>query len=195
MAVRCEHDAVVLAAGGSARLGRPKQLLTVGGETLLQRAVRLAKATGPTRIVVVLGAHADTLAPLVTGTPIVFNPTWDTGMASSLARAAAALAGRTYPVLVTLVDQPCLTQEHLQTLLVAYDGSRDVVSAYGDALGPPALLRPETLAAAGRLTGDTGFRRLWGVAHPAAIRRDALGRDLDTPDDVADAVQAGLIDP
>lgn len=186
---------MVLAAGGSPSLGKPRQLLTMSGETLLQRAVRLAKTTCPTRLLVVLGAHAEQLAPLVTGTTIVFNPTWETGMASSLARAAAALAGRPYPVLVTLVDQPCLTQDHLQTLLVAYDGSCDVVSAYGDALGPPALLRPETLAAAGRLSGDVGFRRLWGVAHPAAIRRDALGRDLDTPADVADAVRAGLIDP
>src|SRR4051812_40450255 len=63
----CEaHDAVVLAAEGNSRLGRPKQLLTVAGETLLQRTVRMAKATGPTHLMVVLGAHAEQLAPLVT---------------------------------------------------------------------------------------------------------------------------------
>jgi molybdenum cofactor cytidylyltransferase len=191
---RGEHDAVVLAAGGSSRLGKPKQLLTINGETLLQRAVRLAKATCPTRLLVVLGAHAEQLAPLVTGTAILFNPTWEEGMASSLRRAAAALAGRNYPVLVTLVDQPCLTQDHLDKLFVAYDGSCDVVSAYEDALGPPALLRPQTLAQANTLQGDAGFRRLWTGGHPAAVRRDALARDLDTPEDVADAIGAGLID-
>lgn len=194
MRARGEHDAVVLAAGGSSRLGRPKQLLTINGETLLQRAVRLAKATCPTRMLVVLGAHAEQLAPLVTGTAILFNPTWEEGMGSSLCRAAAALAGRPYPVLVTLVDQPCLTPEHLDKLFVAFDGSCDVVSAYGDALGAPALLRPQTMALAGTLQGDAGFRRLWAGSHPAAVRRDALERDLDTPEDVAAAVAAGLLD-
>ncbi|KJV35728.1 nucleotidyltransferase family protein [Luteibacter yeojuensis] len=194
MRARGEHDAVVLAAGGSARLGRPKQLLTIAGETLLQRTVRMARATCPTRLLVVLGAGAETLAPLVTGSTIVFNPTWEEGLGSSLRRAAAALAGRPYPVLVTIVDQPCLTQEHLEKLFVAYDGSCDVVSAYGDALGPPALVRPATMAMAATLQGDTGFRRLWTGSHPAAVRRDALGRDLDTPEDVAEAVAAGLLD-
>lgn len=185
---------MVLAAGGSAGLGTPKQLLTIAGETLLQRAVRMAKATCPTRLLVVLGAHAEQLAPLVTGTTIVFNPTWETGIASSLARAATALSGRRYPVLVIAVDQPCLAEDHLQKLFVAYDGSCDVVSAYGDALGPPALLRPETMAIAGSLQGDAAFRRLWSGAHPAAVRRDALGRKIDTPEDVADAIRAGLLD-
>lgn len=194
MRARGEHDAVVLAAGGSSRLGKPKQLLTIGGETLLQRAVRLAKGTSPTRLLVVLGAHAEQLAPLVTGTPILFNPTWEEGMGTSLRRAATALAGRPYPVLITVVDQPCLTQEHLDKLFVCYDGSCDVVSAYGDAMGPPALVRPETMATASTLHGDTGFRRLWVGAHPAAVRKDALARDLDTPEDVAEAIAAGLLD-
>lgn len=194
MRARGEHDAVVLAAGGSTRLGRPKQLLTIGGETLLQRTIRMAKATCPTRLLVVLGAHAEQLAPLVTGTTILFNPTWEEGMSASLRRAATALAGRPYPVLVTVVDQPCLTQEHLEKLFVCYDGSCDVVSAYDDALGPPALLRPETMATASSLQGDAGFRRLWAGSHPAAVRRDALARDIDTPDDVAAAIAAGLLD-
>jgi molybdenum cofactor cytidylyltransferase len=185
---------VVLAAGGSASLGKPKQLLTIAGETLLQRTVRMVKATCPTRLLVVLGAHAEQLAPLVTGTTIVFNPTWEAGIASSLARAATALAGRAYPVLVTVVDQPCLAPDHLQKLFAAFDGSCDVVSAYGDALGPPALLRPATLALAGTLQGDAAFRRLWAGGHPAAVRRDALGRKLDTPEDVEDAIRAGLLD-
>lgn len=191
---RGEHDAVVLAAGGSAGLGRPRQLLTVAGETLLQRAVRMAKETGPNRMLVVLGAQAERLAPLVARSTIVFDPTWEAGIGSSLGRAAAALAGRSQPVLVTVIDQPSLTADHLQKLLVAYDGSCDVVSAYADDLGPPALLRPATLATGGTLPGSAAFRRLWAGAHPAAIRRDALARRLDTPEDLDAAIAAGLLD-
>jgi molybdenum cofactor cytidylyltransferase len=188
------HDAVVLAAGGSTGLISPLQLLTIDGETLLQRAVRLSKASCPNRLIVVLGAHAEQLAPLVTGTTIVFDPTWEAGAASSLGRAAAALAGRSYPVLVTDVAQPCLAMDHLQKLFAAYEGSCDVVSAYGDALGPPALLRPATLSLASTLQGDAAFRRLWAGGHPAAVRRDALGRKIETAGDVTDAIRAGLLD-
>lgn len=191
---RGEHDAVVLAASGSAGFDRPRQLLTIGGETLLQRAVRMVKETCPGRMLVVLGAHAEQLAPMVARTTIVFDPTWEAGTGSSLARAAAALAGRSQPVLISVVDQPCLTADHLQKLLVAYDGSCDVVSAFGDELGPPALLRPATLAQASGIPGGAALRRLWAGAHPAAVRRDALGRSLDTPEGVADAIRAGLLD-
>lgn len=175
-------------------LATPVPLLTIAGETLLQRAVRLAKETGPTRLLVVLGSHAEQLAPLVARSTIVFDPTWESGLASSLARAASALAGKTNPVLVTVIDQPCLAADHLQKLMAAYDGSCDVVSAYGDDLGPPALLRAETFALSSKLQGGAALRRLWAGAHPAAIRRDALGRRLETADDVAEAVAAGLLD-
>ena len=50
------------------------------------------------------------------------------------------------------------------------------------------------MATAATLQGDTGFRRLWVGSHPAAVRKDALARDLDTPEDVAEAIAAGLID-
>lgn len=190
-----EHDAVVLAASGSGTLDKPSHLLTVGGETLLQRTVRMVRDTGPTRLLVVLGAQAEPLARLVARTTIVFDPTWESGTCSSLARAATALSGRPYPTLVTVANQPCLTPDHLHRLLGAYDGSCDMVSAYGDAMGPPALLRPATMAFSRTLPCDASFRRLWTGAHPGAIRRDALGRLLETREDIADAVAAGLIDP
>lgn len=195
MGERGEHDAVVLAAGGNGAPAPSAYLLTVASETLLQRAVRMVKDTDPTRTLVVLGAHAEQLAQRVVHTSIVFDPTWEMGICSSLARAATALAGRPYPTLVTVANEPCLTTDHLRRLLTAYDGSCDMVSAYGDAMGPPALLRPGTMALSRTLPGNASFRRLWTGAHPGAIRRDALGRPLDTPDDVADAVAAGLLDP
>lgn len=188
------HDAVILAAGGSQRLGRPKQLLTVNGETLIGRVSRLVAATGPGKTVAVLGAYAERLCGHLNGAMAVFNPEWATGIASSLQLAADALAGRHDPVLVVVVDQLALDQAHLRKLLAAHDGARDTVTAYGPTMGVPAVLRAATLSRATLLRGDTGFRALWADEAPFAIRDEAFAVDVDTGDDVARAVAAGQLD-
>jgi molybdenum cofactor cytidylyltransferase len=189
------HDAVILAAGGSLRLGRPKQLLSVAGETLLARASRFVAATRPGKTVAVLGSHAERMCGQLAGAMAVFNPDWATGMASSLQVAADALAGRTHPVLVVIVDQLALDEAHLWRLLAAHDESRDTVTAYGDAMGIPAVLRAATLMRATALEGDMGFRALWQDTLPQTVRADAFAEDLDTEVDLAHAVAAGRIDP
>jgi len=188
------HDAVILAAGGSQRLGRPKQLLTIAGETLVARASRIVAATRPGKTVAILGAHAERMCGQLAGAQAVFNPAWATGIASSLHVAADALAGRTHPVLVVVIDQLALDEAHLWRLLAAHDGSRDTVTAYGDAVGVPAVLRAATLQRATSLEGDTGFRALWKDTLPEAVRDEALADDLDTQDDLARAIAAGRVD-
>lgn len=188
------HDAVVLAAGGSRRLGRIKQNLTIGGETLLVRTARLVGATRPGKLVVVLGAFADELASQLRDAHVIVNADWARGMASSLRLAAAAVQDRGLPVLLTVVDQPSLSQAHLDALLAAYDGNRDVVSAYGDVRGVPVVLRPGTMRRAATLEGDSGFRGLWRMGDVSLVRDDGLGLDLDTEDDVRTAVDGGLLD-
>ncbi|WP_206412747.1 NTP transferase domain-containing protein, partial [Lysobacter enzymogenes] len=108
--------AVLLAAGASRRLGRPKQLLRRDGETLLRRGARLALASAAARTVVVLGARADALRGELDGlaVEIVLNPDWQDGMAASLAAAARALAGFDGAVLVLACDQPALELAHLR---------------------------------------------------------------------------------
>jgi molybdenum cofactor cytidylyltransferase len=188
------HDAVILAAGGSRRLGRPKQLLTRDGETLIGRISRLVAATRPGKTIAIVGAYAEHLCGRMNGALPVFNPDWATGMASSLHLAADALAGRDHPVLVVVVDQLALDETHLARLLREHDDRRDTVSAYGEAIGVPAVLRAATLARATALRGDTGFRALWTERDVHTVRDDTLARDLDTEDDVAQAVAAGLLD-
>jgi len=194
--VTIAHDAVVLAAGGSRRLGRPKQLLTMDGEPLVARVARLALGTRPSRTLVIVGAYEDAVATALapSDVEIIANPAWTTGMASSLQLAARALHGRGRPVLLAVVDQPALKASHFAALLAAHDESRDTVSAYGGALGIPAVIRASTLARATALDGDTGFRRLWAQVPPRAVRADELGEDLDDEADVARAIAAGLLD-
>ena len=190
------HDAVILAAGGSHRLGRPKQLLRRDGETLVARTARLVALTRPARLLVVLGAHEEAVRSALTGIRVetVLNHHWEAGMGTSLRVAATVLSGGGRPVLVTVVDQPALTAVHFDALLAAHDATCDVVTGYGNVRGVPVVLRPSTLARASGLEGDEGFRRLWADEAPRVVTADDLGNDIDTPDDLARAVAESWLD-
>ncbi|NID16943.1 nucleotidyltransferase family protein [Luteibacter yeojuensis] len=190
------HDAVILAAGGSRRLGRPKQLLTRDGETLVARVARLVLATAPERTIVVVGAHGNEVVAALAGFDVQFvlNDLWPTGMASSLRLAATELAGRERATLVCVVDQPALETRHLDALIAAHREDRDTVTAYGDAAGVPVMLRASTLSRAIELEGDAGFRALWRGTAPRTVHADELGEDLDDETDLRRAVAAGLLD-
>lgn len=119
------HAVVVLAAGASTRLGQPKQLLQVDGETLLHRMVRMARGTAPAVLVVVLPSDADALRQALSGQPctVVINPAPAQGMRSSLETAAPWVADFAH-VLVMTCDQPALEAAHLHALLRgAYNAS------------------------------------------------------------------------
>lgn len=197
------HVAIVLAAGGSQRLGRPKQLLTINGETLLARCVRLAAETAPERIIVVLGAHAAAMREQLQHVAIanlrcIDNPSWQQGMASSLQAAAAELADWDSRSLLLACDQPRLTPSHLHALLTAARShpDHDIASAYADAIGIPALIRATSLQAARNLHGDRGLRALWRdpSARVHSIRADELSFDIDTPQDLQHAIDAGWVE-
>ena len=193
------HAALLLAAGGSRRLGRPKQLLMRDGQPLVRRMAELALATQPSRLVAVLGAHAQRVAEALAGLPLttVTNADWSTGLASSLCTGTRALMGDTGAVLVLGIDQPALDGDHLRALLAAFDGRRDVASGYAGVTGTPAVLRAGTLARIDELDGDRGFGGFW--RQPGAlvqvIANEPLAFDLDTADDLAHARAVGWIDP
>lgn len=193
-----QHAALLLAAGGSRRLGQPKALLTRDGEPLVRRVARLLLDTAPGRLVVVLGADAEAIASALDGLPLqrVLNPSWEQGMSTSLQAGANALASHAGPTLVATVDQLQLAVTHLAALLSAPDPARDVVSRYGDVSGVPARLSVTTLRAARQLRGDRGFAAFWRQAEsqPLCIDAPELAFDLDTPDDLQCAIDAGWID-
>jgi molybdenum cofactor cytidylyltransferase len=193
------HDAVVLAAGGSIRLGRAKQLLTREGEPLLRRATRLALATAPSRLLVVLGADAGPMRAALEGIPcdIVDHPGWRNGLGSSL-RSAAARIGAPH-VLVLGCDQPALHAGHLRALL---DGASDAPSGcaatrHAGVAGVPAVVPAAWFRASDQLAGDRGFgARLRALEAGALFVLDAaeLELDIDAPADIAEAVARGWLD-
>lgn len=194
------HVAVVLAAGGSSRLGRPKQLLTRDGETLVRRAVRLASATSPSRLLVLLGASADVvmheLAPVIC--EIVHNAEWQDGLASSLRAIAGSVRDFDGPVLVLGCDQPALESRHLIALLGGANASpsRAAASRYGHVSGLPVVV-PNAWFSQNELRGDRGFGPLLRALPPSAlalIEAPELGFDIDTAQDAIDAVARGWLD-
>lgn len=195
------HAAIVLAAGGSRRLGAPKQLLTRDGEPLVHRAVRHAWATQPRRMIVVVGGDRfDVLAALGDlGGERVFNPQWQDGLASSLQCAARVMSAHEGPVLVLGCDQPGLESSHLQQLLAgaACSASGCAATMHGDTPGSPAVITAAMLQGADGLRGDRGFGRMLGSLPADSVwRLDApeLQWDIDDIDDQDAAVARGLLD-
>lgn len=192
--------AVVLAAGGSARLGRPKQLLRREDETLLRRSARLAHASGAARVLVALGANASTLRAELHGisVEVVEVPDWEEGMGASLRRLQQALPVAAQ-VLILGCDQPALDQAHLQRLLAAAIAApaRSAFSAYAGVRGLPAVVGGAAWTAAS-FAGDEGLRAMArdaGSHGLAQVQAPDLALDLDTPADVVAAVSLGWLDP
>lgn len=192
---------VVLAAGGSVRLGRPKQLLTRDGETLVHRAARLALETAPRRLFVVVGAGHDAIGQAIRDIPceLIHNPAWEEGLGSSLRAAASRLQGEGSPVLVLACDQPALERQHLSALL---DGARTAASRcaatwHGDVPGVPAVVPGAWFEDASSLSGDRGFGRRLREQPDGSVfdlRATELEFDIDTQDDVERAVRLGWLD-
>lgn len=197
------HAALILAAGGSRRLGQPKQRLARGGEPLLRRTARLALATAPRRCLVVLGAGAAALQPLLDGLAVecLRNEDWAQGMGSSLARLRRGVQDdpAIQRCLILGCDQPALETAHLRALLeaAAQAACRCAVSAYAGIDGLPVVMAQAAWRDA-PLQGDQGLRG-WLARLPAAqlgrVAAPALALDLDTDADVAEARQRGWLDP
>ena len=172
--------AVVLAAGASTRLGRPKQLATLAGVRLLERSVRVATAAGCAPVVVVLGAAAEEIARAcdLGAALVVRNDDWAEGMASSIRVGIGALVELEGAIVMTC-DQPAVTAEHLRALM----GASRVASSYAGRRGVPAFFPASDFAALRMLRGDAGARSL--LADAPAI--ELAGGELDV--DTAEALE------
>ncbi|MEI6860895.1 MAG: nucleotidyltransferase family protein [Verrucomicrobiota bacterium] len=184
---------VLLAAGASVRMGSPKQLLEVGGQPLILRAVEAALASAAWPVVVVLGAQAEKIRPWLARQPVLVteNPAWTEGMASSLRAGLETL--RTFSrtldgALVAVTDQPAFSAAVVARLVAAKrETGRGIAAAhYAGRLGVPVLFGREHFSALAALTGEEGARHFL-AAHAgdtAAVELPGLALDLDTPEDV-----------
>jgi len=195
------HAAIVLAAGGSRRLGHAKQLLTRDGETLVHRAVRIVAATGAQRIIVVIGADYERIAESIADlhAEVFVNSQWETGLAGSLQLAAHALRSHVGHALILGCDQPALEGTHLQQLLVGASSATSGCAAtqHGKRLGSPAVVPVTLLHAADQLHGDRGFGAYLNALAPDSVwclHAPELQLDIDSPENEQAAIARGLVD-
>jgi CTP:molybdopterin cytidylyltransferase MocA len=183
---------VILAAGGSRRLGQPKQLLSVLGEPLLRRVVRMAGEASPDHLIVVLGSSAYDCVPVIKdyGVDIVVNPFWESGLAGSIRigveRAEEQGADS---ILLLLSDQPWLNSEVIRRFLDRMNGKTDVIisARYDGILGAPMMFGSDWFPQLKNLEGDQGARNLVSkeTDRVEVIDWSEGALDVDTPDDLA----------
>lgn len=186
--------AILLAAGGSSRLGRPKQLVKVDGETLVRRTARALLGAGPVRCVVVCGAAGDRVAGEVADLEVgvVQCADWACGMATSIQRGLDAVlqdAPSPTALLLAVSDQPGVGVSTYRRIIEAHtgDGEDLVACRYGDAVGVPALFGSAYYPELRTIRGDLGCRAVLN-AHAHRVRAIACPEaelDIDTEGDVA----------
>ena len=182
--------AIVLAAGGSTRFGSAKQLVRIGDRPLLSLiAGRAAEVVGHA-LLIVLGAQAAELAPLLkhsAGSTVV-NRDWREGLASSIRTGIARLPPSCAGAMLVLADQACVTAEDLRRLAGAWRRQPLCVAAaqYSGSVGAPAIFPRHLFSELSDLRGDSGARVLLKRHADTLVKvpMTSAAFDLDTPDDL-----------
>jgi molybdenum cofactor cytidylyltransferase len=183
---------IVLAAGGTSRFGKAKQLLTSDGEALVHRSARAALEAGLSPVIVVTGAYAEEIRLALADLPVGFvhNPDWPAGQSASLQAGLSALPGETGSAVFLLADQPEVPIRLLQSLVKAHARTLAAIASprVAGKRANPVLLDRVTFPALQELRGDTGARPLFSDPdrYPVAwVDWDdpALLLDVDTPED------------
>ncbi|MCA1579035.1 MAG: nucleotidyltransferase family protein [Acidobacteria bacterium] len=183
---------VILAAGSSSRMGRPKQTLEFQGMSLLRRATLAALDARCRPVVVVTGAHAELSRRELDQLDVheAFNPDWETGIGSSVRAGIERLLSIDADVagaVLLLCDQPHVTSDVVSSLLAAHHTTAKpvIASAYGESFGVPALFSRTLFTELTQLTGSSGakeiIKRHAAEAHFLPFPDGEV--DVDTPDD------------
>jgi molybdenum cofactor cytidylyltransferase len=186
---------LVLAAGASRRLGRPKALLVLGGRTLVGRAAAAQLDAGLDPVVVVLGHDAESVrasAGLPSSEPrlrIAVNPEWEEGMASSI-RCGLEACGGADAVLIALADQPDTDAARVRAVVEAWDGKAPLVVPVGEGRpSHPVLFARALFGELRALRGDVGGRAIVEQHWDRSIRVPLPALlDVDTEADYRAAV-------
>jgi len=184
--------AVILAAGASRRLGRPKQLVPFRGLSLVRRSVEAALAASCSPVIVVGNPHTN-LARTLAGLEmtLAINECWWEGLGTSIRVGVSTLQAEAPAVsaaVLLVCDQPMVTSPLIQDLIQAHTETGHSIAAcrYGEALGVPALFGRYWFPVLSRLPGDAGAKRIIETHRDAVavVEFPAGALDIDTPGDL-----------
>ncbi len=179
---------LVLAAGGSKRLGRPKQLLPYGSSTMLDHVLRTARSCRFQQLLCVVGGEADAVRGMVelAGVHVVENPQFGEGCSSSIAAALSVVDPRSELLVLMLGDQPGVSAEVVATLLAGRGAAPLAACAYADGRGHPLVFARSMFGELASLHGDKGVWKLLdrhaGEVVDVPIE-GSIPRDVDTWED------------
>ncbi|MDA4121466.1 MAG: nucleotidyltransferase family protein [Thaumarchaeota archaeon] len=190
--------AVVLAAGLSSRMGRPKQTLPIRGKSMLQKVLEVFRKSRVDGVVVVLGAREREVRNKVEfkDEKVVYNPRYAEGMSGSLKLGLAEAGPWAEAVIVALGDQPYLSPSTVNRLIKAYSDSEApvVVPVYKGRRGNPVLFDRRTFSQIMSITGDEGAKSVIkqnkNAVLEVTVEDEGVQTDIDTPDDYRKATSA-----
>jgi molybdenum cofactor cytidylyltransferase len=176
---------LVLAAGGSSRLGRPKQLLPYAGATLLDHTIATARACEFDQLLVAVGGHADKVRERVnlSGADVVVNDGYGAGCSSSISVAMTALDPAATVLVLMLGDQPGVVPATVRVLLAARGDAPIAVCRYDDGRGHPFAFGHEVFGDLRELHGDKAVWRMLDERAETVAEVPVAGRvplDVDT---------------
>jgi molybdenum cofactor cytidylyltransferase len=183
---------VVLAAGGSTRMGRPKQLLQFKAKSLVRRAAETAIEAGGDPVVVVTGNAAEQVVAELRNLKVhvALNPSWDRGMGSSIrvgVETALKLRSTADALIITLCDQPGISSRILRELVQAHieTGKPLCAAAFGETVSPPVLFGREFFDELLSLPDEAGAKQIL-LKHSSQlchVNCPEAACDVDTPSD------------
>lgn len=190
---------IILAAGASVRLGRPKQLLEFEGETLLERIIENALAS-ELKTVIVLGANVGKVKKSVENlsVEIVVNEDWQSGMSSSLVeglRKMIEIKNNLQAVIILLCDQPLINENTILKLIETQKSTNQMIvaSRYAETIGVPALFRRDVFDELLNLTKKIGAKSIiekYAETDLATISVPEAEFDIDTEEDFEQLVKS-----
>lgn len=184
--------AIILAAGKSERMGRPKALLDYGGKTFLAHQLDILRRSEADFLRVVLGHRPEEILAEVEVPPaeVVINRDYERGMLSSLQAGIRSLAGLAVEAaLVCPVDHPAVTAELVDRLIDCHrtTGRGIVIPVAGERRGHPVLFAARLFDELLRAPVEVGARHVVR-SHPEEVFEYRTGEagvlaDIDTPED------------
>ena len=183
---------LLLAAGGSSRLGRPKQLVRFEGNTLIRRSGEMLAASACDAIVVVLGAEIEESSRELAGldVSVCVNPSWNVGISSSIKSGLSHLLHlepNLHAVLIALCDQPYVSSDDIDALAAEFrlGDSAIVASGYDGVSGVPAVFGKEMFNSLFALEGDEGARYMVRrSSNVSTVEVNGAAFDVDTISDL-----------